>query len=261
MLYSILLLLFFVLNCLSYYFYNLHYIYCLAYIVAYIPYTFNIRGKIIENNLIIAFPSIEKKKINYVKFHSWKFFIINLVICINQYIFGNSFLDKYYDKKIIIPKKSLMALGHHGIYYDFTSFYTITKKSLCGIYKGHFEWKINNKYINYIHHKKLNINIINRYSVLASPIDQKSSGIKLDFLNKNVTFNNFLVQYAISDSREIYFYNVVFNNFKLKVNLIQINIKDKPMEEITRELAKNIENTIRKHPEQYLWAHNRFKLK
>jgi len=260
----ILLLLWISVNILVFYYYNLHYIYYISYYLAYIPYYFiKKRNEIITENLKTAFPKINVSKINCIKFNCWKFFFINFLICSNQYLFGDSFLCKYYqlDDKLIIPKKSFFALGHHGIYYDFSGFYNLTKKSLCGIYKGRFKWKINNKYIKYIRHENLDVKLINKYNILASPIDQKSRGIKLKFLNKEVTFNTFLVTYAKSDTRDIYFYNVVFRDFKLKVKIIKIEQKDKTVEEITRELAKNIETSIRKHPEQYLWTHDRFKIK
>jgi len=232
--------------------------------LAYFPYYFSKkRNKIITENLKTAFPKINVSKINYIKFNTWKFFFINLLICINQYLFGYSFLCKYYqiDDKLTLPKKALLALSHHGIYYDFINIHNLTSNSLCCIYKGNFQWNIKNKYINLVQHKNLDLKLINKYHILASPIDQKSRGIKLNFLNKEVTFNTFLVTYAKSDTRDIYFYNVVFQDFKLKVNLIKIEQKGKTVEEITRELAKNIETSIRKHPEQYLWTHDRFKIK
>jgi len=267
-------LLFFFLNYIVFYHYNLHYIYYVAYILAYIPYYFNERrNRLIVKNLIEAFPNITNNKINTIKFHSWKFFIMNILICFNQYLFSNSFLTNYYDNPIVIPKKAFVALSHLGIYYDFTSIYIFTKKSLCSIYKGYFKliyrsnfkWKINNKYINLIPNKNLDVGLINKYSILVSPIDHainniefKAYGISLNFLNRKCSLNNFLIDYAVSDKRDIYFYNVIFQDFKLKVNLIKINQKDKTVEEITRELAKNIEDNIRKYPEQYFWSHLRF---
>jgi len=261
--YTILLVLWISVNILVFYYYNLHYIYYLSYYLAYIPYYFSKkRNEIITENLKTTFPEINVSKINYINFNSWKFFFINFLLCSNQYLFGDSFLCKYYqlDDKLTIPNKSFFAQGHHGIYYDFTNIHNLTSNSLCCIYKGNFQWNIKNKYVNLVQHKNLDLKLINKYHILASPIDQKSRGIKLNFLNKEVTFNNFLIDYSKSNTRDIYFYNVVFRDFKLKVKIIKIEQKDKTIEEITRELAKNIETSIRKYPEQYFWAHNRFNI-
>lgn len=243
--------------------YILEIIYNVAYFLAFIPYYLNIRHKIIVGNLKFLFPDISDKRIDYIRFHSCKYFIINIIICLNQYIFSNSFLKKYYSvKHIDIPHKSLIILAHFGLYYDFTGFQELTGKSLYGIYKGKFEWKINNKYIVYRKHNNINLKELNKYFIVTTPIDQKSDNKTIvKFLGQWVKFHSKLIDFSIKNNRDIYFYNVIIKNYRLELTLTKIDTKNKPLVEIVQDIAYKFTDLIKQNPEQYLWYHNRFNIK
>jgi lauroyl/myristoyl acyltransferase len=243
--------------------YTLEIIYNLASIIAFIPYYFNIRKKLIESNLKIVFPTITKIRQNSIRFHSWKFLIINILTCLNQYLFKNSYLFKYYTiNNINLPRKSFITLAHFGLYYDFTSFFKLTQNIFYGIYKSkNFNLNFNHK-IKTVKHDKINILEINKYHTLYTPIDQKCSSKNetVLFLNKYLTFHSSLIQQSIHQERDIIFYYVVINNYKLYPKLIKIETKDKSIHDIVQSIASEMTTVIKQYPEQYLWSHNRFSI-
>jgi lauroyl/myristoyl acyltransferase len=245
--------------------YTLEIIDKLSYLIALVLYYLDIRKDIIEYNLNEVFPNITKNKMNKIRFKSIKYFLINLFICINQYLFYDSFLLKYYDKKkYILQKKSILVLPHFGIFYDFTSLYNQTKLSLYGIYKGKFNLPHNSNKIKCVKHNKIDFTDMNNYNIIETPIDQKSSnGIKVEFLGKEVKFHTTLIKYSILFKRNIFIYYVHFNDKKYKLiqRFIKINTNNKKLEEIVQEIASKMTNIIKNNPEQYLWLHNRFNLK
>ena len=243
--------------------YTLEIIYNLASIIAFIPYYLNIRRSIIETNLIMVFPTITKIRQNSIRFHSWKFMIINILTCLNQYLFKNSFLFKYFTINYInLPRKTFIPMAHFGLYYDFTSFFKLTHKSVLGIYKGkNFNLNFNHK-IKTVKHDKINILEINKYHTLYTPIDQKSSSKNetVLFLNKYVTFHSYLIKLAIKQERDICFYYIIIDKYKLQPKLIKIKTKDKSIHQISQSIANEMTTIIKKYPEQYFWPHNRFNI-
>jgi len=241
--------------------YTLEIIYNLASIIAFIPYYFNIRKKLIESNLKIVFPTITKIRQNSIRFHSWKFLIINILTCLNQYLFKNSYLLKYYTINTInLPKKTFIPLAHFGLFYDFTSFFKLTQNSLYVIYKGKFNLNFNTK-IKTLKHNKITTPNTTYYTVFT-PIDQKCSSKNetVLFLNNYLTFHSSLIQQSIHQERDIIFYYVVINNYKLYPKLIKIETKDKSIHDIVQLIATEMTTIIKQYPEQYLWSHNRFSI-
>ena len=214
----------FLLPILMYYFYityTLQIVYVISYVLACIPYYLNKRRKIIETNLIMVFPTITKKRQDHIRFHSWKFLVINAIICLNQYFLKKSYLFKYYTiNSMTLPRKSFTALAHFGLYYDFTSLFKLSQNSIYNIYKGNFNLNFSNK-IKTVKHNLINFKEINKYHVLATPIDHKPNSKSQGktepvlFLNNNVTFQSFLIKLSIRQNRDIYFYYVIIINCKL----------------------------------------------
>ena len=215
----------------------------------------------------MVFPTITKIRQNSIRFHSWKFMIINILTCLNQYLFKNSFLFKYFTINYInLPRKTFIPMAHFGLYYDFTSFFKLTHKSVLGIYKGkNFNLNFNHK-IKTVKHDKINILEINKYHTLYTPIDQKSQSKSQDsteqilFLNNNVTFQSFLIELSIRQNRDIYFYYIIINNYKLYPKLIKIKTKDKSIYEIVQTIANEMTAIIKQYPEHYLWSYKRFNI-
>lgn len=238
----------------------------ISYFLAIFPYYFNLRRNIVEKNLNHVFKNIEKNKIERIYFRCLKIYILNCFIVLNQYLFGDSFLVKYYniDKDIKLNNKSFIALCHLGLYYDFMSFYKIFNKTFCGIYKGNIDWKIKNKNIVYLKHSNINLLELNKYYVNSSPIDQKPDNVtflKLNFLNNNVPFHSYLVSNAIASKRDIYFYYCLYKSNKINVKFEKIDTINKSIDTVLQDLADIMTNIILQNPEQYLWLHNRFNFK
>lgn len=57
----------------------------------------------------------------------------------------------------------------------------------------------------------------------------------------------------------IYFYNTFYENNKLVIELEQLHLPCENSEVFTQALALYIEDKIKQHPAEYLWAHRRFK--
>jgi lauroyl/myristoyl acyltransferase len=256
------------LSILFYYFYityTLRIIYGISYILAYIPYYLNIRKNIIEINLKLVFPTITKIRQDHIRFHSWKFLIINTITCLNQYLLKNSYLLNYYTiHSISLPKKSFITLAHFGLYYDFISFFKLTQNIFYGIYKSKiFNLNFNTK-IKTVKHDRINTQEINKYHTLYTPIDQKSLGKSqgktetILFLNNNITFQSFLIELSLRYNRDIYFYYVIIDRYKLYPKLIKIETRDKSIYDIVQTIANEMTTIIKKYPEQYLWSYKRF---
>ena len=243
--------------------YTLEIINNLSYLIALVLYYLNIRKDIIEYNLKEVFPNITKNEMNKIRFKSIKYFLINVFIVINQYLFYDSFLLKYYDKKkYILKNKSTFLLMHLGIFYDFTSLYNQTKHSLYIIYKGKkFNLPFNNKKIKCAKHNKVDFENSKKFDLILTPIDQKSSNrIKVYFLGKEVKFHTTLIKYSILFKRDIFIYYVHFNDKKYKLiqRFIKINTNNKKLEEIVQEIANKMTQIIKKNPEQKYWHFKTF---
>ena len=234
-----------------------------SHILAIIFYYCEIRRNIIEYNLKTVFPNIDKNKMNHIRFKSIKIFFINILIGINQCLFYDSFLNRYYDSNnFIFSKKSTILLYHLGIFNDFVSFYKQNKQSFYAIYKGKFTFPFKSYPIKLVKNNKIKYNDMIKYNIIATSIDQKSKGGEVYFLNSKVSFHDSLIKYSIIDKRTIFLYCVLYNDkiFKLTPKIIKINITNKKIDEVVQEIANIISKIIKKYPEQYLWAHNRFNI-
>ena len=79
-------------------------------------------------------------------------------------------------------------------------------------------------------------------------------------LNKYVTFHSYLIKLAIKQERDICFYYIIIDKYKLHPKLIKIKTKDKSIYEIVQTIANEMTAIIKQYPEQYLWSHNRFSI-
>ena len=78
------------------------------------------------------------------------------------------------------------------------------------------------------------------------------------FLNNYVTFNSSLIKLDIRYNRDIYFYYVIIDKYKLCPKLIKIETKNKSIHDIVQSVATEMTTIIKKYPEQYLWSYKRF---
>ena len=250
---------------LIYLIYTLEILITISYFLSIFLYYFNVRKDIIEYNLNIVFPNINKEELDKIRFNSYKYYLLNFFIFLNQYLFYDSFLLKYYkNKNLKIKKKSTILLFHLGIFYDFMSFIKQTEKSFFNIYKGKFNLPFNDKKIKLVKYKNVDLNEISSYHNIATSIDQKTSrGIEITFLNKKVKFHDTLLKYSIQKKRDLYLYYCIIDekNYKINQKIIKINYEGKDIKNLIQEISDKMTFYIKKYPNQYLWLHNRFNLK
>lgn len=250
---------------LIYLIYTLEILITVSYFLSIFLYYFNVRKDIIEYNLNIVFPDINKEELDKIRFNSYKYYILNIFIFLNQYLFSNSLLLKYYkNKKLKFQNKSFVILLHLGIFYDFMSFIKQSNKSFYGVYKGKIDLQFSSKKIKCVKHNKINFEEIDNYYNIYTPIDQKTyRGTEIIFLNKKVKLNDTLLKYSIQKKRDLYLYYCIIDekNYKINQKIIKINYEGKDIKNLIQEISDKMTFYIKKYPNQYLWLHNRFDLK
>ena len=130
--------------------YTLEIIDKLSYLITLVLYYLNIRKDIIEYNLKEVFPNITKNEMNKIRFKSIKYFLINVFIVINQYLFYDSFLLKYYDKK-----KYILILATFPWYKRFFRFLPLEYQLVINLLIIYLPWTVSDKalYCIYQQHK------------------------------------------------------------------------------------------------------------
>ena len=99
---------------------------------------------------------------------------------------------------------------------------------------------------------------------LALMIDQRlTEGIKVDFFGKNAATTTLPAQFVKKFNAEIIPVHIFRDKnfkFKMKINRPLNFDENENLESITSKLNKWIEKEIVKHPEQWIWSHNRWKI-
>ena len=218
------------------------------------------RNKIIYKNLKLVFKKVAFLEKQTIIMNSYKNYIFNIIVSVIQYLFGDSFLYKYYDlQEYKFRNKVIIVSGHIGLYYDPCSGSKICKRNFSCIYKGNFDFYIN-KNIKMFGHHQIKYNELYKYDVIATPIDQRSNNLpKVYFLNQEINFHNKLVKYSLLDNRDLYFYCVKINWNSLEVTLEKIDTENKNLKNIIQIMADKMTKMIFNNPEQYNWLHDRFK--
>ena len=67
-----------------------------------------------------------------------------------------------------------------------------------------------------------------------------------------------LIEYAIDNKRDIYFYYTLHDNKKIKVFCQKIESKNKSIDNVIQNISNEMTKIILKNPEQYLWNYNIF---
>lgn len=247
-------------------------------LIARVNVLIKIRFKVVEFNLKKVFPNISNSKINDIYFYSTKLFFLNSLIAIHQrFLIDTNYLTKYYNS-VIIPNelkddlknnKVIFAMGHLGIFYDFSSAYFFISELAC-------VYKINNKFFENllydcskfekkilpIKHDKLGSLLNNEYKSLYIVTDQKTSNKKKNkimFLNQETNFHYSVADIHKVTKRKIWFFFCFydFKNKKLNLELKPIkNLNEK--KNIVQKIADLITERALKYPEQYFWHHDRF---
>ena len=182
-----------------------------------------------------------------------------MMLFLQKYFYLN--LINYYDiKSYYLPKKCQFVMMHYGLFYDPISIQKIFNRNIVGIYKGNFK-NISTDKIHMMRHNMINYDKLQKYYIIATPIDQKSnSNIFVNFLGGKVKFHSNLVNYSLKSKRNLYIYYVKINpnSFTLNIHKIDTNTE---FNDLIQNIATDMTNIIKRDPCQYMLGYNRFNLK
>ena len=240
--------------------------------------------KLIQQNILKAFPKIDPKDLSKLHNNMWS----NYGRILSEYVFLKDFRKSKFDNHLEIigldilskiKKEGKPVIFISGHFNNFELMAMQIEKSginLAAIYRP-----LNNKFLNRIMEKirkeyicknqikkglagtrQLLSYFKKNYSV-ALMIDQRvSQGIKSDFFNHGAYTTTIPAQFAKKFNCSIvpiYIERINKINFKLTVSKPLEYSNDKSIEDITLDLNNIIEKMILKNPDQWIWSHNRWK--
>ena len=237
--------------------------------------------KIINENILKAFPNLKKNEINKISKTMWE----NYGRILSEYIFLNEFRLK--DKVEIkgqeildrIKKDNERVIFVSGHFNNFELMAMHIEKSgidLAAIYRP-----LNNKFLNYFMEKirkkhicknqikkgyagtRQLLSLFKKGCSIALMIDQRvSEGIKSRFFNHDAFTTTIPAQFVKKFECKvvpIYIERVDDIKFRLTVNTPINFSKNEKIDTITLKLNSLLEKMILKNPGQWIWSHNRWK--
>ena len=239
------------------------------------------RNRIMDYNLKLCLPGKTNKEYEKIKYLSVKLSLINGLLALHQRFLLNGdtilpYVKKPHYKFNENDEKRICLICHYGIYYHLVTFKNIygttsvQYKSKLNLFKNFFmnKKKFNqNNIFPYLHTEmsffKRNVEVQNLL-ILCDQKGRNTFDKHILFLNQKV--DNFHSSPAVL-SRElnlsIYigfvkydFDNVCFSHTGEKLEILS----GESTHDITQKIASRFTEEILNHPEQYLWAHNRFNI-
>ena len=237
--------------------------------------------KIINENILKAFPNLKKNEINKISKTMWE----NYGRILSEYIFLNEFRLK--DKVEIkgqeildrIKKDNERVIFVSGHFNNFELMAMHIEKSgidLAAIYRP-----LNNKFLNYFMEKirkkhicknqikkgytgtRQLLSLFKKGCSIALMIDQRvSEGIKSRLFNHDAFTTTIPAQFVKKFECKvvpIYIERVDDIKFRLTVNAPINFSKNEKIDTITLKLNSLLEKMILKNPGQWIWSHNRWK--
>ena len=237
--------------------------------------------KIINENILKAFPNLKKNEINKISKTMWE----NYGRILSEYIFLNEFRLK--DKVEIkgqeildrIKKDNERVIFVSGHFNNFELMAMHIEKSgidLAAIYRP-----LNNKFLNYFMEKirkkhicknqikkgytgtRQLLSLFKKGCSIALMIDQRvSEGIKSRLFNHDAFTTTIPAQFVKKFECKvvpIYIERVDDIKFRLTVNAPINFSKNEEIDTITLKLNSLLEKMILKNPGQWIWSHNRWK--
>ena len=237
--------------------------------------------KIINENILKAFPNLKKNEINKISKTMWE----NYGRILSEYIFLNEFRLK--DKVEIkgqeildrIKKDNERVIFVSGHFNNFELMAMHIEKSgidLAAIYRP-----LNNKFLNYFMEKirkkhicknqikkgyagtRQLLSLFKKGCSIALMIDQRvSEGIKSRLFNHDAFTTTIPAQFVKKFECKvvpIYIERVDDIKFRLTVNTPINFSKNEEIDTITLKLNSLLEKMILKNPGQWIWSHNRWK--
>jgi KDO2-lipid IV(A) lauroyltransferase len=240
--------------------------------------------KIIEKNILKAFPTINHKDLKKIITDMWG----NYGRILSEYVFLKNFRgSQFKDNLEIVGQDFLEEIKKEGkpvifISGHFNNFELMAmhiEKSgvdLAVIYRP-----LNNKFLN-LTMEKIRKKYICKYQIkkgiagtrqllsffktnhsIALMIDQRvSQGIKSNFFKQAAYTTTIPAQFVKKFNCKvvpIYIERINKINFKLTISKPLKYSNEKTLEDITLDLNQIIEKMILKNPEQWIWSHNRWK--
>ena len=102
----------------------------------------------------------------------------------------------------------------------------------------------------------------NKILGLVSDQDAKRKGVFVNFFDKPASTHKGAALFHINTNASLIFGICVQKNIgEYRIEFIPINTEKNSVEDITQCYTTVIEKSIKKHPEQYFWFHNRWKTK
>ena len=240
--------------------------------------------KIINDNILKAFPTIDSENLKKISINMWG----NYGRILSEYVFLKNFREsKFEDRLEIVGQNILDEIKKEGkpvifISGHFNNFELMAmhiEKSgvdLAVIYRP-----LNNKFLNSIMEKirkkyicknqikkgmrgtKQLLSFFKNNHSIALMIDQRvSQGIKSNFFKQEAYTTTIPAQFVKKFNCKIvpiYVERINKINFKLTISKPLEYSDESTIEDITLDLNHVIEKMILKNPDQWIWTHNRWK--
>ena len=240
--------------------------------------------KIIDNNILKAFPAIDSENLKKISMNMWG----NYGRILSEYVFLKNFRESKFEDRLEIvgqnildeiKKKGKPVIFISGHFNNFELMAMHIEKSgvdLAVIYRP-----LNNKFLNLIMEKirkkyicknqikkgvagtKQLLSFFKNNHSIALMIDQRvSQGIKSNFFKQEAYTTTIPAQFVKKFNCKIvpiYVERINKINFKLTISKPLEYSDESTIEGITLDLNHVIEKMILKNPDQWIWTHNRWK--
>jgi len=240
--------------------------------------------KLIHQNILKAFPTINYEDLNKIYTNMWR----NYGRILSEYVFLKNFRKSEFENNIEIvgqdilnkikkdEKPVIFISGHFNNFELMAMHIEKSGVDLAVIYRP-----LNNKFLNYIIEKirkkyicknqikkgiagtRQLLSYFKKNYSIALMIDQRvSQGIKCNFFKHEAYTTTIPAQFVKKFNCKIvpiYIERINKINFKITINEPLEYSNEDSIKDITFDLNRVIENMILKNPEQWIWSHNRWK--
>ena len=251
-------------------------------------YIVPIRKAVVLDNLKHAFPDLPPDEINKIAYGSYKNFAITLVEILYLPRITEEQIKKEFEitnldlirKKDIGESGIILLTAHFGNweYLAITTGINLNKKlsvivkSQRNPYVNDWMNRLRTRWTNEV--VPLGISIRNVYSVLLNKgmigivADQRGpeESIKLDFFGRKTSVYTGPAILSLKTNSPIFYAVAVRqSDYSYKVDFVELSKENLPNESddkvriISERMLKHLEDSIREHPDQWLWMHKRWK--
>jgi KDO2-lipid IV(A) lauroyltransferase len=243
------------------------------------------RRDVVKNNLLIAFPEKTEEERAKIAREFYKDFVDNFIEMIKMISISKKEMEKRFKADVEVlnnvydtGKNVQIHTGHYFNWeYANLAYLSASRFPFVVAYKPIsnkiFERITNNMRMRFGTHLVSSTNFrndfkkfINNRFALALAGDQNPNDTNkaywTDFFGKKTPFARGPEKGAVLNNAAVImmdFYKVKRGYYESKMYLLTLEPRSLPDGEITRQMIAFIEETIRKHPSNYLWSHRRWK--